>query len=169
MTAPGPVVCVTWPARVLTTKETKDVTTDTATTGISVHFLATVNVTLRPDSHAGSRLFNYGDELLMTPEIIDANRDRFGRCHLLDVLHDDEAQIRKWGRRIIAPGPWPEGELRIQRGSNEWNEARERALAVAADLPSEEERRIARAKVREQYGMRDDAYSKTIATYGAHR
>jgi hypothetical protein len=145
------------------------VTTNDTGTGISVHFLATINVHTRPDSYASSRLFNYGDELLMTPEIVEANRDRLGRRPLLDLLHDEGEQVRRFGRRVIAPGPWPEGLSRIQPGSHQWDDAREDALAAASLLPTEEERKVAREQARAVWGMPDSAKSRTIATYGPSR
>lgn len=136
---------------------------------VLVHFRATFNIPLRPDSFATTKLVNYGDELEIDEQIAQALTDRNGRVQLLDLLDDEGQQVRRFGRRVLGRGPWPADEPRYEPGSHQEDDARLRALAEADALPSEDERRIARAKVRERFGMPSSARSRTIATYTGDR
>jgi hypothetical protein len=132
--------------------------------GVTVHFLGSMTLHLRPNATAFTRTVNYGDEVVLTDEVIEANRDCRGRVAILELLDDEQAQIQKYGKRLFAPGPWRELN-RIQPGSAAWDDARDRERTAALALPSEDERRIALARVREVYGMPSSAKSRTVAVY----
>ena len=59
-----------------------------------------------------------GQELVLSERIIEACRDRVG-ASWLDLLHDPAAQVKRFGREVISPGPAPEGML-PERGSAEF-------------------------------------------------
>ena len=80
--------------------------------GYLTHFLASTTVVLKGGVIPSGRVMNHGDELVVTQEIRDLNTDRNG-VTWLSLLDDPEGQVRRWGRQIIARGPWPEGKWLI--------------------------------------------------------
>lgn len=109
----------------------------------TVHFLAARTVMISSSQVKGSRVFTYGDELEVTQEIVELNTDRNGNCPLLEVIEDGE-QVRR--------GPWPEGKLRLQPGSPEFEAKRESDRQEAHKIEDPEKRRAALADVRATYG-----------------
>ncbi len=85
--------------------------------GVTVHFLGALTLHQSTHLHTVARSVSYGDEAVLTTEIIDANRDRLGRCALLDLLDDEDAQVKAWGSVKVRRGPWPAGLSRVQPGS----------------------------------------------------
>ena len=137
--------------------------------GVMVHFLGGLTVATSMSVHGIARSVGFGDEMLLTDAIIDANRDRHGRCPLLELLDDDKGQINAWSSIKVRRGPWPADVDRILPGSHAWDLARDRARAEAVALPSEDEQRAALVLVREKYGVPTSAQSRTLAEYGRHR
>lgn len=141
--------------------------TERGAIGIVVHF--TKSYTLHESTTMGStaRNVSYGSEAVLTPEIIEANRDRNGDCQLLRLLDDPDSGVHR--------GPWPidlatgQSLPRIEPGSPQWDEQRAAALRAASLLPDPDEQRIAAAKVRAQYGVESGACSRTLAEYGTTR
>lgn len=131
--------------------------------GITVHFLGAMTLHEFTGT-AGARNVSYGSEVVLTEEIIDANRDRYGHCALLDLLDDEPGQIKAWGMVKVRRGPWPSHVSRIEVGSPAHDDARRAALHAAALLP-EDEQRAAVAAVRQQYGSDPSARSVTLAEY----
>lgn len=129
--------------------------------GVTVHAIRAVTVHTSTSLGALARVLTYGEEMVLTDDIIEANRDRLGRCALLDRLDDPSGPLRR--------GPWPEGVDRMEPGSPAWDNARTAALEAAARLPDPDQQRIACAKVREQYGSASGARSRTLAEYGTTR
>jgi hypothetical protein len=75
--------------------------------------------------------------LVITDEILRVNRDRNGNSPL-DLVDDEEAQIRRWGERKIARGPVPDGLSWFVPGSAEhefaYQEAKSRIDISTQDL-----------------------------------
>lgn len=136
--------------------------------GIMVHFLEplTIHESLTPGATA--RVVGYGDVVVLTDELVTANRDRNGRCALLELLDDEPAQIARWGEVRVQRGPWPTGVPKIKPGSYGWDAARDRARAHALTL-SEEEQPAALAAVTAEFGLPDEARSRTLARYSTAR
>ncbi len=134
---------------------------DTDGVGITVHAVRAVTVHTSTSLGAIARVLTYGDEMVLTDEIIEANRDRLGRCALLERLDDPAGPLRR--------GPWPEGLDRMEPGSPAWDNARAAALQAAALLPEPDQQRAAAARVREKYGSTSGARSRTLAQYGPGR
>jgi hypothetical protein len=131
-------------------------TADTGTVApdepVTVHFLSPMTVCLRATATGASRVFAYGDELTVTPEIREANKDRNGNSWLSWLDEGQDEYVRR-GRVICRRGRWPEDELRLAPGSFEWEEARRQAIAEALSLKDDPaERRAARQRVDEQFG-----------------
>lgn len=136
--------------------------------GITVHFLGAMTVPTSTSMARPSRNLQFGDELVLTAEVIEALRDRHGRVRLLELLDDEPAQVLAYGSVKVRRGPWDPSVERIQPGSYAWDQARERERALALSLP-EGEQRVALARVREKYGMPSSSTSTTIARYGDAR
>lgn len=119
---------------------------------MTVHFKSalTVHVSERPTRAC---IFAYGDELEITEEIVRLNTDRFGRCALLERIDTDGT---------ICSGPWPEGVSRLEPGSFEYAEARERAVRDAHALSDPSAKQEALHRVRQDFGSVPT--SRTIAT-----
>lgn len=108
--------------------------------GETVHFLAAKTVAIH---QYHSTVLSYGDELVITSEIVELSTDRNG-----DSWLDGIGTLSSSARL----GSWPAGEPRLLTGSFEWQEARESARAAAFAMPDEPERRAALKKVKSQFG-----------------
>lgn len=113
-----------------------------------VHFLTAATV---PGPGYLSLTMIRGDVLEVTPELREASLDRRGRSWL-DLVHDPEAQIARWGEVRFAPGPWPDAEAKIIPGSPEEEELIADAWRQAWAQPTDAERTEALRRVRDQYG-----------------
>jgi hypothetical protein len=102
--------------------------------GETVHFLAAKTVGI---DQYHSAVLSYGDELVITSEIIELSTDRNGGSWL-DGIGTPSSSARL--------GSWPAGEPRLLTGSFEWQEARASARAAAFAMPDEPERRAAPRK-----------------------
>ena len=130
--------------------------------GYLIHFLASTTVVLKGGMIPSGRVMEHGDELVVTQEIRDLNTDRNG-VTWLSLLDDPEGQVRRWGRRVIAGGPWPEGKSQLLPGSAEREDERERARQAAHRIEDDQQRAEALAAVRANFGPW--ATSRTLATY----
>jgi hypothetical protein len=120
-----------------------------------VHFTTTWTVALADRSHG---IFDYGKELLVTADVVEASRDRFGRVWLLDHIRNGNG---------IHPGPWPEGKSRLLPGSWEYHEAREAARLTAHRELDPQKRSELLAKVNDDYGT--ITTSRTLTTTDRNR
>lgn len=116
-----------------------------------------------PHSTDSSRVLSYGEELLVTPEVVLSNTGVDGKCRLLELVDDEPRQIRELGQVVVRRGPWPEGQSRLLYGGVAWQEAREAARQKAHKIEAEQERLRALSKVEQDYGPRPT--SRTTATF----
>jgi hypothetical protein len=123
----------------------------------------TLSVHTKPNSTDSVRVLSYGDELLITNEVIMANTDTNGKCRLMEWIDDEPRQVRELGQVVVRRGPWPEGKSRLLYGDVEWQEAREAARQEAHKIENGQERTRALARVDQDYGPRPT--SRTTATY----
>jgi hypothetical protein len=93
-----------------------------------------------------------GDVFTVTAEMIEASRDRNGRVTWPAMVHDEAAQVRRWGTVRLRPGNAPEGMQPWTYGSPDWAEARETARRAAWAEPNPERRAEALQHVTEVYG-----------------
>jgi hypothetical protein len=115
------------------------------------HFTACRTVALGKAGHA---IFDYGHEVELTHEMVEASRGRDGRSSLLERIRTGDG---------IHPGAWPpERGSRLLPGSFEFRDARERARQEAHREPDPEQRAALLAKVREDYGS--EVTSRTLTT-----
>ena len=132
--------------------------------GETLHFLVT-GLT-HPRERSGvlyHEVCRRGQELVLSERIIEACRDRVGTSWL-DLLHDPAAQVKRFGRELIAPGPAPEGTL-PEVGSAEFEDASREAYSLAAAIKDDGQRRAALAQVEQRFGPRPPT-SRTVAHYG---
>ncbi len=122
-----------------------------------------LSVHTRPHSTDSSRVLSYGEELLITPEVVMANTGVDGKCRLLELIDDEPRQVRELGQVVVRRGPWPEGQSRLLYGDVAWLEAREAARQEAHKIENDQERLRALAKVEQDYGPRPT--SRTTATF----
>lgn len=136
---------------------------------IKVHFPGkSLTLHTKPNSTAGARVFSYGDELTLTEQLIQANTGRDGRCALLDMLDDEEAQVAALGRVAIRRGPWPEGVSRLEPGSSAWTDAREaERKRIHREYGDGPDKQRALDAMSERFGPL--ATSKTLRSVGDHR
>lgn len=52
----------------------------------------------------GARILERGDEVAITPEFIEATRNRFGDTVWPGIVTDEAAQVGRWGRVALVPG-----------------------------------------------------------------
>ncbi|MFD7872431.1 hypothetical protein ACFV3I_18255 [Microbacterium sp. NPDC059771] len=93
-----------------------------------------------------------GDEILVDEEMLAADLDRHGRPGWSGVLHDEAAQLQRWGAVRLRPGRAPRDLESWTYGSALWAEAREQARREAHRLPTEQQRADALAEVHRRFG-----------------
>ena len=71
-----------------------------------------MTVVLKGGMIASGRVMNHGDELVVTEEIRALNTDRNG-VTWLTLLDNVDGQVQRWGRQVIARGPWPERRSKL--------------------------------------------------------
>ena len=146
----------------MTTSTTNPTEQDsTAEPPTMIHFLAS-GLTIQIRMGWG-KVMRYGDQLPITPEVVEANKDRNGRSWL-ELVDDEPAQVRRFGKVAFRRGPWPSDLPRYEPGSFEHAEAREIARAKAHELLDPKERAKALRAVEVQFG-RGPTTNRTIANY----
>lgn len=123
--------------------------------GSQVHFLAPITFSTKVNSFTGTGAnLDRGDTITLTADIIEAQRDRNGDLSRswLGLLHDEDAQVARFGHVIARPGPWPEGQEVWTYGDRRWETERDAARRRAWALPSEQERHEALAAVEARFG-----------------
>lgn len=94
-----------------------------------------------------------GAEFEVTPAMLTAARRPDGSLGWLDLLDDEDAQVRRWGRLMLARGPAPDDLTPWDpESATERAEAREAARKAAWALDDEDERRKALEDVWAVYG-----------------
>ncbi len=134
--------------------------------GETFHFLSSgLTYHSKADGIHRATVAKRGDEVDVTPDLIEANTDRNGvLAPWLGLLHDPEAQERRWDRVIVAPGPFPAHLLTTVPGELEHDEARRAAVREANALPDKASRKQALRQVEETYGPSRPT-SRTNAVY----
>jgi hypothetical protein len=133
--------------------------------GAVIHFLSTLAVLMSPHLWTPPFVALYGSELELTEKIIAANLYPESPGSWLHLVGDEEGQTDRWGYVVVRPGPWPEGVLRVEPGSREFDEQRERALARAyRDSIDDTERDANLRLVRAVYGNAPTT-NKTIRSF----
>lgn len=108
-----------------------------------------------PDSnslHAMTIALRRGDEHVVTDQLLDATRDRLGATWL-DLIHDEEEQLRRWGEVKLAFGPRPHDFAHYDRGSVEALLERERRRLGAMQSLVGTELKLELAKIDAQLGV----------------
>jgi hypothetical protein len=123
-------------------------------------------ISTKPNSWtSASAVLDRSATVTITDDLIEASRDRYGVLGWPAILHDPDAQVRRWGRVMIAPGPAPADLRRWEYGDAQWKSARENARAAAWAETDPEERRAKLADLEREYGPTLPT-SKTTAIYG---
>lgn len=132
--------------------------TTTDGTGVTIWFENT-GLTL-PLSRTDGRVMERGQTLLVTSERRALATDRLGNC-VYDLSPED--QVKRYGKVMFRVGK-PPADFNPLEGFA-LDDARAAALRAAAMLPTDEERRIAAAKVRAEFGSSSEASSRTLMAY----
>ena len=127
-----------------------------------VHFVAS-GLTV-PVSRTWTEVMKYGDELTITDEIREASRDRNG-VSWCDLLNDEPAQVRRYGKVFFRPGPFPADVSRVEPGSDEHRQAAWQARREASSIENPVDRRAALREVEREYGPDATRTSKTLSVY----
>lgn len=109
-----------------------------------------------------------GDRIVVTPEMIDAAKDRHGSPGWVELVHDPERQVRRWGKVHLAPGEPPEDMPRWEVGTPDWAEAREEARKAAWQEVDPQRRAAALQRVHDVYGP-PPVTSTIMSTYKMDR
>ncbi|KZE41587.1 hypothetical protein [Microbacterium sp. T32] len=123
--------------------------------GETFHALAdglTIGRSSEPWSTLPAIITRRGETYTADEQMIAAAVNRRGEPGWTATVHDEAAQLRRWGRVYLAPGPAPEGMEAWTPGSPEWSIARERARADAHAQPTADERAAALAEVQRRFG-----------------
>jgi hypothetical protein len=130
---------------------------------ITIHFLTATTVGMSTSVTGDSRLFPYGSELEVTPQIIEASRDRFGASWLEHWLTNGEDEYRRGDKLVARRGPWPADICRLAPGSFERADAREAAVREAFQLADPQARADRRREIEAYFGSAGTT-SRTHAT-----
>lgn len=118
---------------------------------VEITFYSTMLVLLNDDPWTSiSQTMNRGEHLTITEEIIAASKDRFGNSWL-ELLDDEAAQERRWGKPMFTRGkvvldPWE------RRGDPVWAQHRDRARAAAHALVDPNEKAAAFRAIDKRFG-----------------
>jgi hypothetical protein len=142
--------------------------TDEPTVGETFHFLRSgFGYHAVVDRLHVSLVSRRGDEVTITAEFLDANRDRYGHLPpLLLLLHDPASQVRRWGHQILAAGPKPDDLLRTVPGELDHEESRRAAMREAKAIAGLDERAAAVASVQHRWGPPRQPAVATHASIG---
>lgn len=127
-----------------------------------IHFLRS-GFTFRTEKRGASATSVRGQELELTPEILELSKDRFGSS-AWDL--SEEQQIARFGEVVFRDGPTPEGVNFWDGDSAAADEERNRRRAIAAAIADETERAQALSKIARDLGYAETGHS---IDYGARR
>jgi hypothetical protein len=121
--------------------------------GEQAHWIVT-GQTYATGESAGTRgaVSQRGATFTITDALIQANTSRINESWV-NLLHDEEGQVAKWGRRVFAPGPASADMDAYTVGSVEESFAREDARRVAQAIPDAGLRQRALKAVTEKFGI----------------
>ncbi|MFT4262873.1 MAG: hypothetical protein QM572_05800 [Nocardioides sp.] len=110
-----------------------------------------------------------GDELVVSKSLIEANTDRFGQLAAwLALVHDPEAQIRRFGMQVVGVGGFPRHFVSTTPGELEHDEERRARVSAANQITDPKERKAALAEIESVYGPAAPT-SRSLGTYsGKH-
>jgi len=123
------------------------------TPGTEFHFLKS-GMAYSTDTSltGGTTVSRRGQTGTITQTLLDANVDRNGHT-FFELLHDEDAQINRWGEIVFAPGPAPADLTAWTPGTVEEAAAREAAHRVALALSDDAERRRAVRAVNQRFSF----------------
>lgn len=101
---------------------------------------------------AGGAVLARGQNLVVTSQLLEANRDALGRYNGPGLVHHPDEQMAVHGRLLFAPGPAPD-DMTAEPGTAEWREQREQARTDAWLEPDTARRAAALAEVERKYGV----------------
>lgn len=99
----------------------------------------------------GGAVLARGQNLVVTTQLLEANRDALGRYGGPGLVHHPDEQMAVHGRLLFAPGPAPD-DMTAETGTAEWVEQREVARRAAWAEPDPARRTDALAEVERKYG-----------------
>lgn len=114
-------------------------------------------------SHAASEVSQRADCLTITPAIIAASTDRNGAHSWLDLVDDDEAQIRRWGSVVFARGVAPDDLTVYEPHTTEQDSVYSERRTAAWAVRDPQERAEALASLQAEFGL-GPLTSKTVRT-----
>lgn len=111
----------------------------------------------------------YGQEIEVTPDLIDVGRDRRGRLPAwLRLLDDAEGQRAHFGEVVVMRGRFPKHLPASEPGSPEFESERRTAARQAQEIEDPDERRDALRHIEETYGTAVPT-SRSLARYSDKR
>ena len=128
-----------------------------------VHFLGSITIVVPAPGFSGGRVTEHGQEIDLTAELLDLNSDRNGRC-LFDLVGDEDAQVRRFGKVMMRPGPWPQSELRVEYGTQRWREQYDREHTLAWEITDPQTRAERLELLQKTYGGPPPT-SRTLRSY----
>lgn len=137
------------------------------TIGEQLHFLHTGTMFhTRVHGIAIAKIANRGDEITVSEDLLELNRDRYGQLPpWLALAKDPEAQLRVFGFEAVGTGPWPDLLSKTIPGTVEHDEAREEARRVAWTIQDDRKRQAALDEVEDAFGPMSTT-STVLATFG---
>lgn len=125
--------------------------------GDVIHTLGSITVAYF-DYHSAA--VSRGQNITLTDQIIELSKDRAGDSWL-SIVDDEEAQIARWGSRLVAPGPCPP-EVAWWNAPGDTASpalAREQELEAARFISHPQDRDQKIREINSKYGPRQTSYS----------
>jgi hypothetical protein len=113
-----------------------------------------------------------GSEIVLEQQHFDLATNRLGQCWLDDL--SEAAQVARWGRQRFGLGTWPTDETgrpvpTWERGSSEWELARQRATAAAWSEADFEVRAAKLDEIETVFGALPTSWSHEYSTTASAR
>jgi hypothetical protein len=134
-------------------------TKQTVKAGDQIHFLRTGFTYPRVrGAHVESEVSRRGETLVISAEDLEVGKDRNG-ASWLDLVHDPDLQIARYGTVQVAPGAAPEGMRPWIVGDPDAEVERDRRRRIAFANADDEIRNTELRRIEQEFGPRPDANS----------
>lgn len=134
--------------------------------GDQLHFLKSGFLFRSSEGSFGGETSARAQTITVTTTLLELAKDRNGNSWI-DLVHDEQAQITRWGQPMFRSGPAPADLSPWQPGTAEEDMARDAARTAAHALPFGATRDAALKGIVATFGR--PSTSKTLNVYGETR
>ncbi len=118
----------------------------------AIHDGLTIATTVQLFGGSPAIITRRAQSYVVTEDMLEASKNKFGEIGWPALVHDADAQRRRWGTVYLAPGAAPAEMESFLPGGREANEARENAMLTAGQIADPYERGAAIKRVKARFG-----------------